>query len=343
MTTRNITKNFEALRTKAKLSHNAAQQSNNPKSGLLPGNIDSEGIDGPGGNSDVMDATMLALKNPILQPKWVDLSESITIEMDKIDTFRTQLDNAYSQRLKVTFGDDFGEKNKEELIENLTVQTTNLIKNIETKIKKIAFLTDENDSKNLSQNEKNIRLNIMRNLGSVLHAKSKAFKHQQRDYLQKLRQQQNIGVGFGGQLFSELQQNNNNTDRNDMAHGDLDNILEIALEEGLSDEQKIDLEEIEQRADEREKEIIHLAQNINELASLFQELNVLVIEQGTILDRIDYNVEQTLVNVEQGRVQLESAEKMSKSNWILKFIIVLLFVIIIEVVILVIKWKIQKK
>jgi syntaxin 16 len=340
MTTRNITKNFEALRTKAKLSHNAAQQSNKPKSGLLPGNIDSEGADGPGGNSDEMDATMLALKNPILQPKWVDLSESITIEMDKIDTFRTQLDNAYSQRLKVTFGEDFGEKNKEEVIENLTMQITNLIKNIETKIKKIAFMTDENDSKNLSQNEKNIRLNIMRNLGSVLHAKSKAFKHQQRDYLQKLRQQQNIGAGFGGQLFSELQKNSN-ADRNDMTHGDLDNILEIALEEGLSDEQKIDLEEIEQRADEREKEIIHLAQNINELASLFQELNVLVIEQGTILDRIDFTVEQTLINVQMGKEVLVEAEEKSAANWLLKFMIIMLVVIALEVIMLAIKWKIR--
>lgn len=31
---------------------------------------------------------------------------------------------------------------------------------------------------------------------------------------------------------------------------------------------------------------------INDLAVLFKELSVLVVEQGTILDRIDFNIEE---------------------------------------------------
>ena len=55
-------------------------------------------------------------------------------------------------------------------------------------------------------------------------------------------------------------------------------------------------------------EIIKIAQSINDLATIFRELSVLVIEQGTILDRIDYNIEQTMVKVQDGRQQLEKAE-----------------------------------
>lgn len=87
---------------------------------------------------------------------------------------------------------------------------------------------------------------------------------------------------------------------------------EDALDRGFSHEQEQALEEMNERASEREKEIIKVAQSINELAQLFKELNVLVIEQGTILDRIDYNIEQTSVKVKQGVQELEKADEYSK-------------------------------
>jgi t-SNARE complex subunit (syntaxin) len=75
---------------------------------------------------------------------------------------------------------------------------------------------------------------------------------------------------------------------------------EDALDRGFSAEQEQALEHMNERASEREKEIIKVAQSINELAQLFKELNVLVLEQGTILDRIDYNIEQTVTSQSYG-------------------------------------------
>lgn len=65
------------------------------------------------------------------------------------------------------------------------------------------------------------------------------------------------------------------------------------------------LEETEQLVNERDEEITRIARSIEELAQIFKELAVLVIDQGTILDRIDFNMEQVLAHTTEGIQQLQ--------------------------------------
>jgi syntaxin 16 len=51
-------------------------------------------------------------------------------------------------------------------------------------------------------------------------------------------------------------------------------------------------------SDQRNQEILKLVNSIQSLNTIYKEFQDLVIEQGTILDRIDYNIEATAQNVE---------------------------------------------
>lgn len=54
----------------------------------------------------------------------------------------------------------------------------------------------------------------------------------------------------------------------------------------------------------REQELRNLLKSIEELNSIFKDISILVIEQGTILDRIDYNIERAEHNVLQAEESL---------------------------------------
>lgn len=60
---------------------------------------------------------------------------------------------------------------------------------------------------------------------------------------------------------------------------------------------------------QREKEINDIAKGIIELADIFKELQNMVIDQGTMLDRIDYNIERMAENVKGADKELVVVSK----------------------------------
>lgn len=55
---------------------------------------------------------------------------------------------------------------------------------------------------------------------------------------------------------------------------------------------------------QREREITDIAKGIIELADIFKDLQTMVIDQGTMLDRIDYNVERMNTDVKAADKEL---------------------------------------
>ncbi|KYQ54780.1 Syntaxin-16 [Trachymyrmex zeteki] len=94
----------------------------------------------------------------------------------------------------------------------------------------------------------------------------------------------------------------------------------------------LQLEEPEDRmklAMEREEQIGSIVQSIADLKHIFKDLAVMVQDQGTILDRIDYNIEQTQVQVQEGYKQLKKADSYQKANKKLYCIVILAATIIL--------------
>lgn len=89
---------------------------------------------------------------------------------------------------------------------------------------------------------------------------------------------------------------------------------------------------------ERREEINALVKSIDELSIIFKDLQLLVVQQGSILDRIDYNIEESLHNVQKGHKELIQADKNLKSNCARNGIFILIIVVFIEAVMLVFKW-----
>ena len=62
-------------------------------------------------------------------------------------------------------------------------------------------------------------------------------------------------------------------------------------------------------SEQRSEQITKLVNQINELAVVFKELSNLVVEQGTILDRIDFNIEQAHTYVKKANVEFKKTLK----------------------------------
>ena len=77
---------------------------------------------------------------------------------------------------------------------------------------------------------------------------------------------------------------------------------------------------------QREREIEEIAQGIIDLADLFRDLQSMVIDQGTMLDRIDYNVESMTIDVKAADKELKVAsgyQRKTTKRWIILLLLLL--------------------
>uniref|UniRef100_A0A182Q5N2 t-SNARE coiled-coil homology domain-containing protein n=1 Tax=Anopheles farauti TaxID=69004 RepID=A0A182Q5N2_9DIPT len=86
----------------------------------------------------------------------------------------------------------------------------------------------------------------------------------------------------------------------------------------------------------REDEVLRMTNSITDLNVIFKDISKLVQEQGTILDRIDYNIESAQVRVSDGLRQLQKSESYQRKNRKLHCITLLAIAIMFMIVLIVV-------
>jgi syntaxin 16 len=83
---------------------------------------------------------------------------------------------------------------------------------------------------------------------------------------------------------------------------------------------------------ERTQQIITAHDSINEINEIFMALDTIILDQGTLIDRIDYQIEHAVHDVEKGKEQIIESKKLQASLG-RKYICMLLVIIVIGLVI----------
>ncbi|RDX92128.1 Syntaxin-43, partial [Mucuna pruriens] len=222
-----------------------------------------------------------------LPPSWVDDSEEITTNIQRARIKISELTKAHAKALMPSFDDG---REDQRLIETLTQEITSLLRKSEVRLKRLSAAAG-------SSEDSNVRKNVQRSLATDLQNLSMDLRRKQSAYLKRLQQQKE---GYDG-VDLEMNFNGSKFESHNDEFSDV----------GFSEEQMTKLKKSEQFSVEREREIEqailkHLVvKSVHELAQIMKDLSVLVIDQGTIVDRIDYNIQSVATSVEEGFKQLQ--------------------------------------
>lgn len=252
-----------------------------------------------------------------LPPEWTTAVEEVQYDFSKIKNRIKDLTSLHNKHLNRPSLDD--SVKEEHTIDVTTQEITQLFHQCQRCIQGI-----QSKSSHAPKSEKLIIRNVVSTLASQLQDLSQTFKKGQSMYLKRMKNREDREKEYFSNDFNPSN-----------AFMQEDENFEELYDKGFTTAQLAMVEENEQFVRKREEEISHIVQSIGDLNMIFKDLSIMIIDQGTILDRIDYNVEQASVQVEQGFQQLQKAERHQKKNKKMMCILVLTVVLIIMIVILI--------
>ena len=185
--------------------------------------------------------------------------------------------------------DDSDEREKEQQLAILGSDITTRLQSAFQRVSQVKALRID------TQAERHLRDNMVSNVAATLQTHSRKFQDLQRDYLERLRAREQF-VNLNDSAFA------------------MPPVTAFTVDHGFSSQQRARAVRLCSSIEQREAEIIALAKSVEQLADLFQQLSVLVVEQGTLLDHIESNCGVAERNTQVAVVQLRAASKSQRSS-----------------------------
>lgn len=284
------------------------------------------------------------------KPDWVNDADQVETCLAEITQQMSDLQSMHAQRIGSVFGRDLADM--EMLIERKTSNITDQFRVAERLLQKVGYATRRSGGQ-----EATVGANVQRryvssflfsllcrncclincltnicfeySLAKQLQELSVTFRQSQRRYLAEVQAQKSGGL-VPDSKFGLLNFDAPMLDGRDANGGE---------SSFFTAQQLAVVDDLTSAVQSRDEEIIKIAQSIEELGTIFKELAVLVIDQGTILDRIDYNMEAVVESTKTGIQQLEKAEKSQRNARPLRCIVCLSLTIFALLTILIIKHR----
>ncbi|KAI0743905.1 t-SNARE [Daedaleopsis nitida] len=264
-----------------------------------------------------------------LPPKWVDIADQVKEILAGIQTKISTLDKLHAKHALPGFSDRTAEEKE---IEVATTDITNDFRQCHNLIQRIGSLPQHSFPPSQAGGSRHHELaakNVQRGLAAKVQELSATFRKKQRVYMEKIQghaiKNQDLLAASGAVSL-----------KGSAGMSALDEDVEAAA---ASSESAVlrQVTELDFNLQTRDRELTEIAKSIAQLAELFKDLSALVIDQGTLLDSVEYNIEQTAVQMEDAVRELNTATKYQKNTGRRQCIFLLLLIIFGLIVALIFK------
>ncbi|KAF2767228.1 t-SNARE [Teratosphaeria nubilosa] len=276
----------------------------------------------------------------LLPPRWLDIQDEITTSLSEISTKMKKLEQLHAKHVLPGFDDESVKAREEREIESLTQEITRGFTTCQNRIRRIDTLVASQRSTSrgaIPLADEKMAQNLKISLAAKVGETSTLFRKKQSAYLKKLRSLGGMTTPMDTRSATPAAANpytdpalmDSESDRASAQSTLLQSAQVRRRQTGIHDA----------AIEQREREIEKIAQGVIELSQIFQELNSMVIDQGTLLDRIDYNVERTHEAVKGAEKELKVATGYQKKSTKRKIILLLVLIVVGMFILLLVKPK----